>query len=505
MPKQSVLAIDDAEDIHDLLAHWLENDNLQIYKAKNGANGIQLAQELLPDLVLIDIMMVGIDGYEVCQQIKQNPQTSSIPMIFLTGKNEPIDKIKGLDLGAIDYITKPFDPAELQARVRAALRTKQLQDALDKEIQQKDQVAAELRKHKEILEELVKERTEAYIQEHEIALAAQRENEENRQLLIISEKMAALGLHLAGIAHEINTPSSAILFGINEIERNFALLTEQIFNNIEIIPSAMHKQYLSICQDAINPSPKISTKEQRQQARKFKEILIEHGVTNASSISKQLTSAGFKASHVDNLIELLALTDLDIMQNIQQLNDTQTNIQQIKIAIGRIMRISSALRTYSRQDKALSQTHLEEDLESTLIILENKLKRGITVIKEYETIPAIQCYADQLGQVWTNMIHNAIQAMNYQGTLTLRLKNDDQRIIIEIEDNGSGIQQENLGQIFEIGYTTKEKREGTGLGLAICKNIIQRHQGTISVKSAPGKTCFYIAIPVNLNENESVP
>jgi diguanylate cyclase (GGDEF)-like protein len=127
---QKVLAIDDSEEIHELLALWLASEGLQLRCAATAPEGLELARVTRPDLILLDIDLPERNGFEVCRELKRDDATASLPVIFLSGSNETVDKVKGLDLGAVDYVTKPFNPAELQARVRAALRTKRLHDLL---------------------------------------------------------------------------------------------------------------------------------------------------------------------------------------------------------------------------------------------------------------------------------------------------------------------------------------------------------------------------------------
>jgi diguanylate cyclase (GGDEF)-like protein len=131
-PPQKVLAIDDYESVHALLKARLKGENVELTSAMDGESGIALAKSLDPDLILLDIDMPGLDGFEVCHRLKTDPATLKIPVIFLSGHASSEQKIRGLELGAMDYITKPFDPAELRARVRVALRTKYLIDLLAK-------------------------------------------------------------------------------------------------------------------------------------------------------------------------------------------------------------------------------------------------------------------------------------------------------------------------------------------------------------------------------------
>jgi diguanylate cyclase (GGDEF)-like protein len=127
---QTVLAIDDSPDVHRLLDVRLRPEGLVLHHALNAEEGLAMARELLPDLVLLDVDLPLITGFEVCQRLKEDPATSAIPIIFLTGAAEIYTKVQGFDLGAVDYVLKPFDPAELRARVRAALRTKRFHDLL---------------------------------------------------------------------------------------------------------------------------------------------------------------------------------------------------------------------------------------------------------------------------------------------------------------------------------------------------------------------------------------
>lgn len=126
-----ILVVDDTEDIRELLYLRLVADGYDCVLAKDGEEGLQLAREAQPDLILLDLMMPGLDGYEVCRQLKASPLTRRIPVIFLSARSEIVDRVQGLSLGAVDYISKPFDARELRARIEVALRTKQALDTLE--------------------------------------------------------------------------------------------------------------------------------------------------------------------------------------------------------------------------------------------------------------------------------------------------------------------------------------------------------------------------------------
>lgn len=127
---QTVLAIDDSPEIHELLELRLATEGLRLLHAMTAEDGLEIAKLQQPDIILLDILLPGMTGYQLCKQLKEDPNTAHVPVIFLSGASDTFNKVQGLDLGAVDYVTKPFEPAELQARVRAALRTKRYEDLL---------------------------------------------------------------------------------------------------------------------------------------------------------------------------------------------------------------------------------------------------------------------------------------------------------------------------------------------------------------------------------------
>ena len=151
----------------------------------------------------------------------------------------------------------------------------------------------------------------------------------------------------------------------------------------------------------------------------------------------------------------------------------------------------------------IQSVDVHEDLDNTLIILRNKLKAGIAVRREFaENLPCIEACGGELNQAWTNIIDNAIDAMEGQGELVLRTREEAPWVVVEVEDNGPGIPEEIQAMIFDPFFTTKSPGAGTGLGLNISHSIIvQKHQGQIAVSSRPGKTVFTIQLPVHRDES----
>ena len=120
--KQKVLVVDDEDNIRMLVRFNLEKAGYEVFEAEDGRKAVEIAVDLTPDIVLLDLMLPGIDGLEVCRNLKRNPRTAALPIIMLTAKNDEIDRVIGLELGADDYMTKPFSQRELVARIKAVLR-----------------------------------------------------------------------------------------------------------------------------------------------------------------------------------------------------------------------------------------------------------------------------------------------------------------------------------------------------------------------------------------------
>lgn len=170
------------------------------------------------------------------------------------------------------------------------------------------------------------------------------------------------------------------------------------------------------------------------------------------------------------------------------------------MAVDRMKHVVGSLRTFGRPDRSqIDRADLVEALRGTLDLLRHELRDGIAVEDELTELPLVECYAQQVNQVFMNLMMNAIHAMPDGGRLIFRGRSEPERVVIEIEDTGTGIPQENLERIFEPGFTTKGARVGMGLGLLICSQIVERHAGDISVKSEVGVgTTFTLSLPLDL-------
>ena len=245
--------------------------------------------------------------------------------------------------------------------------------------------------------------------------------------------------------------------------------------------------------------------EARKEKKSIRERLQNLGCINSEYIAEEVVDLGVQ--NCLPMIEQLCHEDdfLEFFNYGMVYIHTTQNLNSILESIQRVSKILYALKNFSHFDKygEKTMTDLISNIETVLILYNSQIKSGIEVIREYPSSQVfLYCYPDDLIQVWTNLIFNAIQAMSYKGILTVSIKEtevDENRkkwIQVSIEDNGCGIKSEIKDKIFEPFFTTKELGEGSGLGLDIVKRVVLKHEGRIEVESQAGKTIFTILLPI---------
>ncbi len=465
--KPCVLLVDNEKINLKVLADLLKDD-YRLKLATSGEQALQFAETPpLPNLILLDVVMPEMNGYQVIKYLKENNVTKNIPVIFVTALSSISEEEKGLMLGAIDYIIKPYSPPLVKMRVHNHLRYHNLEDR-------------------------VKERT--------LELSnALTELKTTQKHLVESEKMAALGQLIAGIAHEINTPLGAISSSAgnikNLLEQTLTMMPP-LFQNFS---TQECNEFLLILGKALQSNfGLLSAKEKRQKRRDLVARLGD--MEYAHNIADTLVDMGLYED-IDNVIELLAKENgHEVLELAYKLSELKKSTQIINTATERASKVVFALKSYAHHDNSDEKVfaNVTHGIDTILTLYQSPIKQGIHLIKNYaENLPAIHCYPDELNQVWTNLIHNALQAMDNNGTLSIDVAEVEDCIRVCIQDSGKGIPSENMTKIFDAFFTTKSTGEGSGLGLHIIKKIIDKHSGRINVESQPGCTVFSVLLPIH--------
>ena len=326
-----------------------------------------------------------------------------------------------------------------------------------------------------------------------------KELKKTQKQLIQQEKLAALGQLIAGIAHEINTPLGAIQASAGDNTKALMVIIAKLPRLSEYLSESEKYTFFQLLNRAMVSKPLYSSSEKRPLKRQIIENLKAHKIDSARRIADLLIDIGIY-DKIDLYLSLIKHPEVDwILDLAYNLVSLRGNNRTVIASVEKAAKVVFALKNYARFDYSGEKQLVEitTGLETVLEIYRNQLKQNIEVLRYYQDLPKIWCYPDELIQVWTNIIHNGIQAMDNGGTLTISTSAEDNGVKVEIIDSGSGIPNDVRERMFEAFFTTKPTGEGSGLGLYISKKIIDKHQGSIAVESKPGHTRFSIWLPTN--------
>ena len=371
-----------------------------------------------------------------------------------------------------------------------------------------DEMIGQIRANQKAIEELnrdleqkIRGRTEDLEWTNEALLKAYEDRQQAEAQMILSEKMASLGQFVAGIAHEINTPSSAINAAIVNVTEGLQALARQVpLLAGDGPPPELRAPFHALVEKAFAVDfgrKRSSTAEIRQRTRELEAALAARGLPGPRELALAYSRLGLH----EDLARLAESSDGRLGPSALAFLESAGNLaiaaSDIRVSIEAITRMVKALRHYSHLDRAeMAEADIHDGLETTLTILRNQIRYGIVVERHYARLPPIVCNINELNQVWTNVIHNAIQAMKGVGRLTIETAATGDGVAVRITDTGPGIPDTIRGRIFDPFFTTKDQGEGTGLGLGIAQQIVQRHRGEIRVESEPGRTCFEVRLPL---------
>ncbi len=465
----NILVVDDTPDNLRLLVGMLSNKGYKVRPVPSGKLALAATDGLLPDLILLDINMPDMNGYEVCQQFKTREGTRDIPVIFLSALNDVFDKVQAFSVGGVDYVTKPFQVEEVLARIQTHLTLRSLQTSLEQKNIALQQALLEL--------------------------------QTTQKQLIQSEKLATLGQLVANVAHEMNTPLGAIHSSVKNITDFFSKNLEELPDFLQHLTPERQEDFFALLRQATTAVPRLamlSSRERRQIKRSLQQALDDRGISSAETVADTLMDMGI--SDVQPFWRLLESAEsIEVLATTYQLAAVQKSAHTIATACDRASKVVVALKTYAHQDSTGNKiaADLVEGIETALMLCHSQLKHGVEIIRNYAQVPLITCFPDELNQIWTNLIQNALHAMNYRGTLTIVVAQWEQSIVVSITDTGKGIPIDLQSRIFEPFFTTKPMGEGSGLGLSIVKKILDNHSGHITVESIPGNTTFSVVLPIS--------
>jgi signal transduction histidine kinase len=327
------------------------------------------------------------------------------------------------------------------------------------------------------------------------------------------ERLLALGSLSAGLTHELNNPAAAAV-------RATASLRERVAGmrgKLKLLAAGKYQRatfetLIELQQRAvekISKAPKLDPVGVSDAEDELSDWLEDHGIRDSWQIAPAFVQAGLDPGWLDEVVDTVGQEMLEpALRWLNYTVETEILMNEIEDASTRISTLVGAARQYSQLDRAPYQViDVHDLLDSTLLMLSGKLGPHVKIVKKYDrSLPKIPAYAGELNQVWTNLIDNAVAAMEGTGTLTVRTARDGERVLVEFGDTGPGIPADIKERIFEPFFTTKPVGQGTGLGLDISYRIVvNKHHGDLGVESRPGDTRFQVRLPVQPPSRDTEP
>lgn len=521
---QTILIVDDTSANLAVVGDYLAQQGYQVMVALTGEAGVRLAQEAHPDLILLDVLLPGIDGFETCRRLKADEQTRDIPVIFMTIVTRTEDKVRGFAAGGVDYITKPFQHEEVLARVATHLRIRELTQKLEEA--------------NASLEQRVEERTAALAETNirlKEEIAERKKSEEERERLL----------------HQIRQHAKEVQFIVDTVPEGMFLLSE---NGRVRLANAIAEQYLDILSpgwetnplnclgqyplvDLMTSPPKGLWHDVVMEERLFNVIArpVENGPTNEGWVfvirdvtrereiqrhlqaHERLAAVGQLAAGIahdfNNTLAVIQLYTELLLRTLELSPQAEDRLHILEQQTQRASELIQQILDFSHQSVMERQPlNLSPFLKELVRLLRRTLPESIDIELDYaQDAYVIHADPSRIQQAIMNLAVNARDAMGEGGDLRIGLDRvrlgpgelppapgmgPGEWIRVSIADSGTGIPAEVVAHIFEPFFTTKERGRGTGLGLAQVYGIVQQHDGFIGVTTEVGRgTTFQLYFP----------
>lgn len=541
--RADILIVDDISLTRRQLWDILSEVGYQVIQADSGPKALELAVANPPQLILLDVVMPDMDGFQACRELKAITSLTDIPVIFISALDETSSKVKGFDAGGVDYITKPFEKEEVLARVKTHLSIRHLQLSLMKaNAEMEDRVhqrTSELLAKHDQLSSLFQQVRHAKIQWEQTmdciddivmlvggdgrllrcnkALIHFAGVDGYQDLLGLDwlKLLASCGLDLARLnsrSQELYHEASGRWFAVkwyNYADKNGAVIALHDMTAIKKVSEELAKAY----EDLKTTHHRLVQQEKMASIGQLA-AGVAHEINNPMGfISSNLETLG---KYAERLRQFMAVQD-EVLKGVSDpeatgmlaearkrlkidylLGDIPALVAESNDGAVRVRSIVQNLKGFSRTDLAeMEPANINDCLERAISIAWNELKYKVTLERDFAELPTVNCYPQQLGQVFLNFLVNASHAIEQHGVIKVATRVEEGNVAVSVTDTGCGIPEKNMDRIFEPFFTTKEIGTGTGLGLAISYEIVQTHGGTIDVVSEVGRgTTFTVRLPI---------
>lgn len=315
------------------------------------------------------------------------------------------------------------------------------------------------------------------------------------------EALVTLGTLSAGLAHELNNPAAATARAVDSLESSLDEALGALGHLADAgITAAQYAGLHAMRTGLVVPDAPPDPLAGADLEDALSSWLSRHDVERAWVVAPALAAGGVDVAWCERALDLVGDAAISpALEWVASALSVRALLGEVKESTRRISGLVASVKSYTQMDRAArQQIDVTEGIDSTLVMLGHKLRGGVEVVRRYAAdLPTIEAYPGELNQVWTNLVDNAVDAMDGVGILTLAVRAEEDSVVVEVGDTGSGMPEAVVERAFEAFFTTKEAGKGTGLGLDIARRIVvERHGGTIAIRSSPGDTVIRITLPL---------